>query len=47
MDIWLDAQTKKLVRLYDPGADGFNLDTQADRDNPAEQKIRREHFWAR
>ena len=33
---WLDARTKKLVRLYDPGADGFNVDTQADRDNPAE-----------
>ena len=23
-------------RIYDPGADGFNLETQADRDNPAE-----------
>ncbi len=39
VDIWLDAQTKKLVRLYDPGAEGFNLDTQADRDNPAEAEV--------
>jgi len=38
LDIWLDAQTKKLVRLYDPGADGFNLDIQPDRDKPAEEK---------
>jgi outer membrane lipoprotein-sorting protein len=36
MDIWLDARTKKLVRFYDPGAEGFDLDTQADRDNRAE-----------
>jgi hypothetical protein len=36
VDIWLDARTKKLVRVYDPGADGFDLDTQADRNSPAE-----------
>ncbi len=36
VDIWLDAQSKKLVRLCDPGADGFNVDTQPDRNNPAE-----------
>ena len=39
VDIWLDAQSKKLVRLYDPGADGFNPDTQADRGNPAEVEV--------
>jgi outer membrane lipoprotein-sorting protein len=38
LDIWLDAQTKKLVRLYDPGADGFDLDAQPDRHNPAEER---------
>ena len=36
VDIWLDARTKKLVRLYDPGADGFNLEMQGDRGNSAE-----------
>ncbi len=36
VDIWLDARTKKLVKVCDPGADGFDLDTQADRKNPAE-----------
>ena len=38
MDIWLDAKTKKLVRVYDPGADCFDPDTDADRDKPAEEK---------
>jgi hypothetical protein len=36
VDIWLNAKTKELVRLYDPGADCFDAETDPDRDNPAE-----------
>ena len=39
VDIWLDATTKKLVQVCDPGADSFDPDTAPDRDHPAE-----EHF---
>ncbi|QDT97484.1 hypothetical protein [Gimesia aquarii] len=38
-DIWLDAKTKQLVRMYSPGASIFNLVTDPDRDKPAEKRL--------
>jgi outer membrane lipoprotein-sorting protein len=39
VDIWLNAKTKELVRVYDPGADCFDPDTDADRNKPAEERV--------
>jgi hypothetical protein len=38
VDIWLNAKTKELVRVYDPGADCFDTDTDADRNKPSEKR---------
>jgi hypothetical protein len=38
-DIWIDAKTKRLVGLTDPGTDCFDLATAPDRNNPPENKI--------
>jgi outer membrane lipoprotein-sorting protein len=37
-DIWLDARTKRVVKVCEPGSDCFDLATAADRDNPAEKR---------
>ncbi len=39
VDIWLNAKTKELVRVYDPGADCFDPETDADRNKPAEERV--------
>ncbi|MGO9114888.1 MAG: LolA family protein [Thermoguttaceae bacterium] len=38
-DIWLDARTKHVVEVCEPGADCFDLATAVDRDNPAEKRF--------
>lgn len=38
-DIWLDPDTKQLVGILDPGADYFDPTTEADRENPSEEKF--------
>jgi outer membrane lipoprotein-sorting protein len=37
-DIWIDPNTKQLVGILDPGADYFDPTTEADRENPNEEK---------
>ncbi len=36
-DFWVDAATKRLVAVYSPGADVFDLETDPLRDNPIEK----------
>ena len=38
VDIWLSTKTKELLRVYDPGADCFDPDTDPDRNKPAEER---------
>ena len=37
-DFWVDAATKRLVAVYSPGADVFDLETDPVRDNPVEKE---------
>jgi hypothetical protein len=39
IDIWIDPQSKEVVGVSNPGADSFDPDTMADRNNPLEEQF--------